>query len=73
MELFSEKSIEWEPWGETRSEDMTNITLCGLPKKIQAEIVAIQKLDPKTMEPQLFECYMDKTRVMGYLWATAGN
>ena len=52
---------------------MTSITIGGLLKKIQAEIVAIQKLDPKTMEPQLFKCYMDKARVMGYLCATAGQ
>ena len=52
---------------------MTNITIGGLLKKIQAEITAIQKLDPKSMEPQLFKCYMDKARVMGYLCATAGQ
>jgi hypothetical protein len=52
---------------------MTGITIGGLLKKIQAEIVAIQKLDPLSMDPQLFKCYMDKARVMGYLCATAGQ
>ena len=52
---------------------MTSITIGGLLKKIQAEIVAIQKLDPNSMEPKLFKCYMDKARVMGYLCATAGQ
>lgn len=52
---------------------MTGITIGGLLKKIQAEIVAIQKLDPQSMDPQLFRSYMDKARVMGYLCATAGQ
>ena len=52
---------------------MTGITIGGLLKKIQAEIVAIQRLDPQEMDPQLFKCYMDKARVLGYLCATAGQ
>jgi len=70
---FQRKALSVNPGGIQRSDDMTNITIGGLLKKIQAEIVAIQKLDPNSMEPQLFKCYMDKARVMGYLCATAGQ
>jgi DNA-binding winged helix-turn-helix (wHTH) protein len=52
---------------------MKMITIGGLVRKIQKQIVEIQKLDPKKMDPKLFKLYTEKARVLSYLCATAGQ